>query len=232
MTRKSKKDEEKRSVPDGVDPKDVIPSRYWNLGSCSAAILSERLLPSLHKALLSKANVVGMMTKETAAQKQVLFLRLIEYLTGEGPSMQFGTDMRLWSKVQEYLRARCEERGRLTADLTLPPVYEEDGIYSIVATHDETDEVEVMHRFTREKRCITSECYMYPPEDLNTLKIIDNWSESRASLNYMDGSKKQRVLRLSGFFQQQFKKRGALCDLSPKSTPKKRRTSGSSKTSS
>eukprot|EP00971_Amphidinium_carterae_P285737 5673554-Amphidinium_carterae.1 len=64
---------------------------------------------------------MGMIKKETAAEKQVLYLRLIEYLTGEGPSMQFTVEMRLWSQVQEYLKARCEERGRLTADLALPP---------------------------------------------------------------------------------------------------------------
>jgi len=189
-------------------------------------------LPSLHKALLSKANVMGMIKKETAAEKQVLYLRLIEYLTGEGPSMQFTVEMRLWSQVQEYLKARCEERGRLTADLALPPVYADEGIYMLLRAHTETDEIDVQHRFTRQKRTITSQCYMYPPADVKQVSIEDNWSESRACLAYTDASKKARVLRLAGFFQQQFKKRSALCDASPQVTPKRRQTSGSSKGSS
>eukprot|EP00971_Amphidinium_carterae_P310872 6177941-Amphidinium_carterae.1 len=99
----------------------------------------------------------------------------------------------------------------------------------LLRAHTETDEIDVQHRFTRQKRTITSQCYMYPPADVKQVSIEDNWSESRACLAYTDASKKARVLRLAGFFQQQFKKRSALCDASPQVTPKRRQTSGSSK---
>mmetsp|Transcript_22324 Transcript_22324/g.52033 ORF Transcript_22324/g.52033 Transcript_22324/m.52033 type:complete len:318 (+) Transcript_22324:103-1056(+) len=230
-TKKAKAAAKKKAAAEEAKANADKIAKFESLGDIKHALLAERVLPAIHPRLLSSANVKAMHAKRTAAKVLVDdYLKLIEFFTGEPPSMPLTGSCSTWSGLGSWLKARSDERSRLSAEQALPIDFGVDGIYKVAKVLESEKALLIKHQYNGKSIKIGAAEFSVEPSDLSSVTVCSNHSEMMAALKYRDAKNKIHMARLTTWFSNQLagKKRALNADVSPGSSKKGRSSSSGS----
>eukprot|EP00971_Amphidinium_carterae_P025031 494160-Amphidinium_carterae.3 len=168
---------------DELGRRKLVPSMYATLGAMRFKIKAERVMPGLDPISLSHAQICAMFSKhDSAERKKAEIDKLLEFVSGEAPSMPLNQSMAEMETLIEHLRIQTVQRGR-AHQLLLPVDYSVRGVYEIAETTDD-DEVYVRHRYTRAmvKVAFSEWAPKRIPSKSSTFTLERNWSEATAEV--------------------------------------------------
>ena len=160
-----------------VPQDDIIPSRYWTLGSLSVNLFMDKVLPSLEPISLSKANLKVLVARGDAVGNKAALSQLVEFMTGASCDFQLNGSFRRWSCLLKFLGESNVDKGRRAKELQLPHNWARVGICTLDI---QGDSVAVTHNESKKKVDITD---LVPAMVDKTALYIDfNWSDARVAL--------------------------------------------------
>lgn len=173
---------------------------YHRIDACSVSFLMEHILEFCEPGTLSVPNLRRMLTRGKAQANKEVMQKLVEMVTGMSPDTALSGKLADLQNFKAYCKSCHEARGRRGRDLTLPPNWQEDGIYSIAEVR--SSGVVVHHKFTGAVAMI--ELDKVPPfKCLQDLYINANWSETRATISSTRDEQGQSCVWLISFFGRQ-----------------------------
>jgi hypothetical protein len=157
---------------------DIIPSKYYTLGSLSVNLIVDKLLSSLEPISLSKANLKVMVARGDVVGNKSNLCKLLEYMTGVASDFQLHGSMRRWSCLLKFLSDSNMAKDRRAKELMLPHDWTKVGIYMLDI---QGDNVWVTHSQSNKKVDFS---HLVPAQvkDKTTLQIDCNWSDARVAL--------------------------------------------------
>ena len=174
---KRKNTSSKLAIRDEGPP--ILVTPYHRMDACSVNFLIDSILSHCEPNAMSQPNLKRHTARGKALQNRELLLELVEFSTGLLPDTPLSGKLATVGGLKEYCLMRHQARGRRTRDLSLPPVWEEAGIYSLELLGDNI--VMVRERFS----CVQVQINVDTTPALrgvDDLTIVYNFSESRAAL--------------------------------------------------
>jgi hypothetical protein len=170
-------------VNDGITTEDVIPSKYWTLGTISPLSQGSQLLTPAEPALLTKENLSRINVRGKKLQNIEHHNRLAEFMSGMPMDFKLVGIYRSWEVLRRRFLDNAAARCRVTSRTTLPIDYNKpgSGLYDI-AKGTKIDEVIVTHNLTGEDKIFPRSHLPYH-RTIKELYIANNWSELRACLS-------------------------------------------------
>jgi len=170
-------DEETFGVALAEDP---IPPKAMFMGDLSMSLLRDKLVSQIEPRVLSSANIRAL--KDTASKNHSAMLQYLEYLTGTRSDHPLrGKHWRCFNRMVLKLRKRAARRGDRVMSLSLPPVWELDGLHCIKYCQVEPPKVTVQQRFTKEA-VVFSGSDLPPFKSADDLYLSSNYSEVLVAL--------------------------------------------------
>eukprot|EP00971_Amphidinium_carterae_P334874 6470403-Amphidinium_carterae.2 len=159
-----------------------IPTKYNTLALIPPSVIEERVCPRLDGISLSYANVHCMFGKTARVEeKKGPLSQLIEFVTGEPPSLPLRGELRTWEALLARLKAGARDRQR-SLRLELPIDYATAGVYKIEGFDVVKKHFTIAERFTGEKVEVKFQELQPIPSDPSVVVIDKNWSEAFAEL--------------------------------------------------
>ena len=194
-----------------VPRSELVPCKYWHLEEMTATYWQSTVLPAIEPIACSGANlrgsVMGRGRSESAAQ---VMAEIFEMMTGRPRSDRLRGDLCRVSKFIEDAKKRNVERGRRVQMLTLPPNWNQDGLYELTVTGRE---VAVKHRFTQKSAEVHGEIDMPGFTNAGDLYVESNFSEIMATLRSRSDKQVSGIL-LARIFPAQRVLQECLADIS------------------
>jgi hypothetical protein len=197
-----------------VPPEDIIPSKYWTLGSLSVNLFVDKVLPSLEPISLSKANLKVMIARGDSVGNKSNMCKLLEFMTGAAPDFQMNGSMRRWSCLIKFLNDSNIDKDRRAQQLMLPLDWTKVGIYMLDI---QGDNVWVIHIQSNKKIDFSN---LVPDQvvDKTTLQIDFNWSDARVALT-SQGPWQMKPIPLTCHFDDQEDSSGMPSAKKPRTQP-------------
>eukprot|EP00971_Amphidinium_carterae_P149109 2956414-Amphidinium_carterae.4 len=161
-------------------------------------------LSLLEPTILSTKNLTAMKGSEYATSEGLR--RILEFLTGVGGSFELTRQFATVSSLQDHLKSMVKCAGRRAIELSLPPKWEEQGVYVIDSVVN--DAATIRHRFSGAVAVIKLNTTPTHP-----LTLERNWSDRMAKL-VNDGDSQQIAKHFVVPFDA-----GALMDTPPPKRP-------------
>lgn len=161
---------------------EIVPSKYWTLGTLSVAMLTKNLLCVMEPVALSVANIRSMSLRGQGEHGKTELLKILEFCTGLHPDTPINGNLRKWCELQKLVKDLNDRYGRRAREVTLPPCWDSHGVYSV---HVHPGGINVLQRFTGQNHLIRDELLMSDPESWS---LHCNWSDCKAVLQCDDTS--------------------------------------------
>eukprot|EP00971_Amphidinium_carterae_P013583 267643-Amphidinium_carterae.3 len=159
-----------------------IPTKYNVLSLIPPSVIEERVCPKIDPVSLSYANVHAMFGKTARVEeKKGPLAQLVEFVTGEPPSLPLKGELRTWEALLARLVAGAKDRQR-SAQLELPIDYATAGVYLIDGVDSTKKVYLIVERFTRERIEVKFDELIPAPLNPSLVTIDKNWSEAFAEL--------------------------------------------------
>jgi hypothetical protein len=159
---------------DYADPDDLVPTKYWTLGSLSVHLLSKKILASMEPVAMSMANLRSMSLRGLGDHGKAELMKLIEFMCGLHPDTPLTGAFRKWSTLVPLVMEKNIKNGRPARDMKLPPDWKEMGFFRLEVVDEG---LAVHHNINKEQVIFETQCLDGAAKDY-TLEM--NWSESRA----------------------------------------------------
>ena len=196
---KRKRETEVKIEPNlGFVAKEPVKEKCLFVRDLDLAIIRDRLLPHIEAGALSSAN---MRRAEKLHSGKRGLLRILELATGIPEGMELTGRLRCLHELTTYCEQRAAERGHRCARFQVGAEWDEIGIYKMKGANAEG--ITVWHRFMDSS--VTLAWSQIPHvENLEELKIQNNWSETEACLAATDVKAGESVVLLKHFPDQTF----------------------------
>eukprot|EP00971_Amphidinium_carterae_P349988 6491329-Amphidinium_carterae.1 len=193
------KKEEAADDGEAVAEIDAIPPKVTYLCDCTVAMFRDRFLPSIEPSALSMANC---RSHERAIGGKKGLMEIFEFASG----LQADYVLKdVFHSVQEFLDMaieRAQARGRRCRDLSLPPCWESDGLFSVVGVCKTTRTVKLKQIFTQEVLAVPIGAAAWTfYSDPKYIDVLCNYSEIKATLWSKRDAKHAHTVSLAGHFR-------------------------------
>jgi len=172
------------SVVDAARARDAIPGCYRTLDSAPPLYL-ERLVELVEPVSFSKQQCKLLTSNRRRCTQREPFLQLLECvceIDREMPLLRNGIDFHNIGVFSEYLKKQSELRGRRGRDMTLPPRWQNVGLYDLTVDGEIICIAEHYTTPGHPKRSVRIVWADEGIKDPAAVYVSENWSQSKARL--------------------------------------------------